>query len=102
MLSFYGGESYLYGDGMETVTAVIDSKNKVKFSFETYKDAGVTNVKQGVINKLFFRPLWGFLPYSSSPRIEILCCDWLTCSKMVADKNDFILDLFFMFKNKYV
>jgi hypothetical protein len=57
MLSFYGGESYLYGDGMETITAVVDSQNKVRFTFETYKDDDVTNVKQGVINTLYFRPL---------------------------------------------
>ena len=57
MLSFYGGESYLYRDGKETVTAVIDSQNKVQFKIATYKDDEVTNVKEGVINKLFFRPL---------------------------------------------
>ena len=57
LLSFYGGESYLFGDGMETVTAVIDSRNKVMFSFETFKDDQVTNVSQGVVNKLFFRLL---------------------------------------------
>ena len=58
MLSFYGGgESDLYGDGMESITAVIDSQNKVRFNFETYKDDKVTNVNQGVINRFFFRPL---------------------------------------------
>ena len=57
MLSFYGGESFLFGDGMETMTVVIDSQIEVSFSFETYKDDKVTNVNQGVINKLFFRPL---------------------------------------------
>ena len=56
-LSFYGGESYLYGDGMDSITAVIDSQNKVRFNFETYKDDEVTNVNQGVINRFFFRPL---------------------------------------------
>ena len=56
MLSFYGGESYLYRDGRETVTVVIDSQNKVQFKFSTYKDDEVTNVNGGVINKLFFRP----------------------------------------------
>jgi len=57
MLSFDGGESYLHRDGKETVTAVIDSQNKVQFKFETYKDDEVTNVNEGVINKLFFRHL---------------------------------------------
>ena len=57
ILSFYGGESYLYGEGKDAITAVIDSQNKVRFSFETYKDDNVTNVNQGVINKLFFRPI---------------------------------------------
>jgi len=57
MLSFDGGESYLYRDGKETVNAVIDSQNKVQFKFATYKDDEVTNVNEGVINKLFFRHL---------------------------------------------
>ena len=57
VLSFHGGESYLYGDGKDAITAVIDSLNKVRFSFETYKNDKVTNVNQGVINKFYFRPL---------------------------------------------
>ena len=54
-LSFYGGESYLSKDGLKSVNAVIDDQNTVTFKFEDYKDDQITNVRQGVINKLYFR-----------------------------------------------
>ena len=54
LVSFYGGQSFLSSDGLESVNAVIDAENQVLFKFETFK-GGDESVERGVIRKFFFK-----------------------------------------------
>ena len=54
LVSFYGGESYIGVNVLETVNAVIDVNNSVEFRFANFGTETITNVNQGMINRIFF------------------------------------------------